>query len=247
MSIIKFIWRQNRHGLPQDVNRVCNCCCRSAWFPSYAPVCWMILVHFFLALYLISFTSELVPWQPLTLGLQWFCWTKPPLLSLSHHVFDSLSFRLGLGDSFASFLFLPSLVCVKSQENRQRPGYCNVWSKQSIPCIWYATCITGQTKEGLGHSQAYGMIKPDPALIFLLLHLLGMKCTVWYRYSGQGRKCGSSPVSTKCICMSSQVWMVTCVRFLFTVSPLISTGASGWLEWFLSAGEGWRDPVPADA
>lgn len=149
-------------------------------------------------------------------------------------------------------------MCVKSQESRQRPGYCNVLSKKLIPCIWYAACITGQTKEGLWHSQAYGMIKADPALTLLLLFLsrtfsfkaLSALCDTGILYQARERNIAALLCLffiCECISMSSQVWRVTCARSLFTLSHFICTGASGWLEQFLSTGEGWWDPMPADA
>lgn len=66
-------------------------------------------------------------------------------------------------------------MSVKRQECAQKLRYCNILSKQLIPCIWYAACITGQTKEGNWHWQAYGMIKADFALILLLLNLFRYK------------------------------------------------------------------------
>lgn len=66
-------------------------------------------------------------------------------------------------------------MSVKRQECAQKLRYCNILSKQLIPCIWYAACITGQTKEGNWHWQAYGMIKADFALIQLLLNLFRYK------------------------------------------------------------------------
>lgn len=80
-----------------------------------------------------------------------------------------------------------------------------------------------------------------------------MTCTVWYRYLYRATVGNLASLlymllfSCECICISPQVWRVTCVHALFTLSHLISTGASGWLEWFFSAREGWRDPLPTYA
>lgn len=96
----------------------------------------------------------------------------------------SLSFRFVLGDSFTSFYF-DFHWCVKSQQSRQRPGFCHILSNQLLPYIWYAACNVGQT------TQAHGMIKADPPVILLLLNLLrhDSHCVIQVFISGRGRKC----------------------------------------------------------
>lgn len=123
---------------------------------------------------------------------------------------------------------------MKSQESTQRPQYCNILSKQLIPCIWYAACSTGQTKEGLRHSQTYGMIKADLALIMLLFNLLRHEVVF---ISGQGKNVAALLFfPRKCIWMSSRVLRVTwCSLCLHLISPhlyrcLRTTGAVS-LHW----------------
>lgn len=87
-----------------------------------------------------------------------------PSLSLSPRL-PSLTLSPSLLNGRRPRLLLPSLVCVKSQESENRGQRNATFSPNNrFLCFPYAAFVTGQTKEGLWHSQASGMIKPGSAL-----------------------------------------------------------------------------------